>query len=172
MKRLIVLRHAKSSWDEPNLDDFDRPLNARGWKAARRMGTELKRRDMQFDLALASPALRVRETLNGLADGYGVFDFPIQFESGIYGAGAAALLDLVRTLPDGAGQCLLVGHNPGLQRLILELAVNDKNGLRDCVADRCPTAALAVIELAAQHWEDVAPGRGKLVELILPKELD
>ena len=83
MKRLIVLRHAKSSWDEPNLDDFDRPLNARGWKAARRMGTELKRRDMQFDLALASPALRVRETLNGLADGYGVFDFPIQFESGI-----------------------------------------------------------------------------------------
>ena len=136
------------------------------------MGTELKRRDMQFDLALASPALRVRETLNGLADGYGVFDFPIQFESGIYGAGAAALLDLVRTLPDGAGQCLLVGHNPGLQCLILELAVNDKNGLRDCVADRYPTASLAVIELAAQHWEDVAPGRGKLVELILPKELD
>ena len=172
MKRLTVLRHAKSSWEEPNLDDFDRPLNPRGWKAARRMGGEMKRRDMQLDLALASPALRVRETLDGLAQGHGPFAFPIRFESAIYGASTAILLNLLRAVPDHAGKCLLVGHNPGLQRLILELTVDGENGLRDRVADRYPTAALAVIELPTWHWSEIAPGSGTIVELILPKELD
>jgi phosphohistidine phosphatase len=172
MKCLTVLRHAKSSWDEPNIDDFDRPLNERGWKAARRMGKELKRRGMQFDFALASPAARVRETLDGLAEGYGEFRFATKFEPRLYAADTATLLELVHGLPEDAGRVLLLGHNPGLQRLIVELATDDENGLRDRVADKYPTAALAVIQLPAQHWGEVAPGSGTIAELIVPKELD
>jgi phosphohistidine phosphatase len=78
----------------------------------------------------------------------------------------------VHGLPDDAGRVLLLGHNPGLQRLILELTMDDENGHRDRVADKYPTAALAVIQLPAQHWSEVTPGSGTIAELILPKELD
>ena len=172
MKRLTVLRHAKSSWGEPDLDDFDRPLNERGWKAARRMGEELKQRNLRFDIAFASPAVRVRQTFDGLTDGYGGFGFAIRFDQKLYLADAAALLDLVRTLPDDLGQVLIVGHNPGLQRLILELAADDHRGLRARVADKFPTAALASIQLPAERWKDVASGSGNMVELIYAKDLD
>src|SRR5881628_778778 len=123
MKRLSILRHAKSSWDQPNLNDFDRPLNGRGWKAARRMGLELKRRQITFDLVLASMAARVRETLDGLRE---VFEIkgPIRFDPGIYHASEAALLSLVRELPETVKTPLLIGHNPGLHQLILELTCN------------------------------------------------
>jgi phosphohistidine phosphatase len=172
VKRLTVLRHAKSSWDQPNNDDLDRPLNARGWKAARRMGRELKHRKMRFDLCLASPAARVRETLDGLGEGYGAFDFAIRFEPRVYLADAATLLDLIRALSDDIESPLLVGHNPGLQRLVAELTTNDAKGLRRRVEHKFPTAALAVLELPVNRWADVEQESGALVELILPKELD
>ena len=171
MKRLAVLRHAKSSWDDPDLDDFNRPLNERGWKAARRVGRELKRRGMRFDLVLASTAARVRETIDGVEEKFD-FDAPIQFEQQIYLAGDAALLALVQSLSESISLPLLVGHNPGLERLILNLTGNDPDGLRRRVAGKFPTAALAVIELPAAAWADVKPGSGTIVELILPKELD
>jgi phosphohistidine phosphatase len=171
MKRLTILRHAKSSWDDANVDDFNRPLNDRGWKAARRMGRELKHRGMRFDLVLASMAARVRETIDGVQEKYD-FDAPIQFEPRMYGASAEILLSLVRALPDSVHAPLLVGHNPGLERLLIELTRDDDDGLRDRVAGKYPTGALAVIELPADHWADVAPGCGEIVELILPKELD
>lgn len=172
MKRVTVLRHAKSSWDEPDLDDFDRPLNERGWKAARRMGEELKQRKLRFDIAFASPAVRVRQTLDGLTEGYGAFGFPVRFDQKLYLADAAVLFDGVRALPDGTNQALIVGHNPGLQRLILELAAEDRSGLRRRVADNFPTAALARIQLPAERWKDVASGSGNIVELIYAKDLD
>jgi phosphohistidine phosphatase len=172
MKRLTILRHAKSSWYEPNRDDFDRPLNERGRKAARRIGRELNRRKMDFDFALASAAARVRETLDGVAETFGEFRFPVRFDRNVYLASAATLLDLIHDLPGDAQRALLVGHNPGLQRLIVELTVDDRDGLRQRVADKYPTAALAVVELPAEQWRDVSPGSGKLLDLILPKELD
>jgi phosphohistidine phosphatase len=171
MKRLTVLRHAKSSWDDSQLDDFDRPLNDRGWKAARRMGTELKRRGMHFDCVLASTAARVRETIDGVQEKYD-FGVPIRFDQRIYLASAETLLALVRGLGDEIGAALIVGHNPGLERLIVELTHNDKRGLRAKVDGKFPTAALAEIGLPAKHWPDVAPGSGEIVELILPKALD
>ena len=171
MKRLTVLRHAKSSWDQP-LDDFDRPLNERGWKAARRMGRELKHRKMTFDVAIASPAARVRETLDGVSETYGDFPFPVRFDERIYMATSDALLELVRALPEETESALLVGHNPGLERLIVALTSDDKRGLRDRVAQKYPTAALAVVELPAKQWPEVEFGSGKVAELILPKELD
>src|SRR6476661_3048412 len=102
MKSLAILRHAKSSWDEPGLADFNRPLNERGWKAARRAGRELKDRHIGFDLCIASTAARVRETLDGLIESYGNPDFETRFEPSIYEATSATLLEIVRGLPDSA----------------------------------------------------------------------
>jgi phosphohistidine phosphatase len=171
MKHLAVLRHAKSSWDEPELDDFNRPLNERGWKAARRMGRELRDKGMRFDFVLASPAARVRETIDGVQEKY-EFAGPIRFEQRIYMANDETLLSLVRGLPEKARAPLLVGHNPGLERLVVELTHDDGEGLRHRVATKYPTAALAILELPAHRWADVIPGSGEIVELILPKELD
>jgi phosphohistidine phosphatase len=170
MKRLALLRHAKSSWEQPDTDDFDRPLNERGWKAARRMGRELKHRKMRFDLCVASPAARARETLDGLAEGYGEFPFAVRFDERIYMASVATLLDLIRTIPDDSKSPLVVGHNPGLERMIVEVAKDDE--LRRRVEQKYPTAALAVVELPAKRWADIEPGSGEIAELILPKDLD
>ena len=171
MKRLTVLRHAKSSWDDATLDDFNRPLNERGWKAARRMGRELKQRGMRFDLVIASTAARVRETIDGVQEHYD-FAAPIRFEPRMYGASTDVLLSLARELPDTVHMLLFVGHNPGLERLLVELTRDDEDGLRQRVAGKYPTGALAVMELPTDRWADIAPGSGKIVELILPKELD
>jgi phosphohistidine phosphatase len=170
MMRLTILRHAKSSRDEPNLDDHNRPLNERGWKAARRMGRELGHRGLHFDYVLASTAARVRETIDGLAEKYD-FSAPIRFEPRLYMADAGTLLDLVRALPDDAQSALLVGHNPGLERLAVELSHDDRQALRHRVSEKFPTAALAVVELPAESWAEVQPGSGEIVELILPREL-
>ena len=171
MKRLTVLRHAKSSWDDAAVDDFNRPLNDRGWKAARRMGRELKHRAMRFDLVIASTAARVRETIDGMQEHYD-FAAPIQFEPRMYGASEHELLLMVRTLPEQVHAPLLVGHNPGLERLLAELTEDDEDGLRGRVVGKYPTGALAVIELPAKRWSDIGTNDGRIVELILPKELD
>lgn len=172
MKRLTVLRHAKSSWAEPNADDFDRPLNERGWKAALRIGRELKHRKMTFDLALASPAARVRQTLDGMQEGYGEFAFELRFDGRIYMALASTLLGLVRDLPESAVAALIVGHNPGLERLVVSLTRDDDHHLRRRVQQKFPTAALAVLELQANTWKDVDEGSGRVAELMLPRDLD
>lgn len=170
MKLLTLIRHAKSSWNDGSLDDFDRPLNPRGWKAARRIGRELKKKKIRFDVCLASPAARVRETLDGLSDGYGQFGFPVRFEQAIYEASAANLLDLIKELPETVTEALLVGHNPGLQRLILELTRKGK--LHEQVALKFPTAAVAVVKVEVPLWTDVQAGSASLVELINPKDLN
>jgi phosphohistidine phosphatase len=172
MKTLTVLRHAKSSWDQPNTDDFNRPLNDRGWKAARRIGKELEHRKMRFDLCLASTAARVRETLDGVAETYGEFAFPVKFEQQIYLASAATLMELIRGVGDQVDALMLVGHNPGLEQLVGMLTHDDEDGLRERAEHKFPTAALAVIELPANRWTEIEAGSGKLVELFLPKELD
>lgn len=171
MKRLAILRHAKSSWGDPDLDDFNRPLNERGWKAARRLGRELNQRGMTFDLVLSSTSARTRETIDGVQQHYAL-KAPIAFEKRLYGASAETLLAMVRGLGEAVTAPLIVGHNPGLERLIAELTRDDGKGLRRKVAGKFPTSALAVIELPAKRWADVEPGSGEILELILAKELD
>lgn len=171
MKRLAVLRHAKSSWDDPNLDDLNRPLNDRGWNAARRLGRELKHRGMRFDLVLASTAARVRETIDGVQEKFD-FNAPIQFEPQIYLATEEMLFSLVRTLPESVHRPLLVGHNPGLEQLLVDLTYDDAKGLRHRVTGKYPTGALAIVEFAAHRWADISAGSGQVVELIVPKTLD
>lgn len=171
MKRLSVLRHAKSDWDVPDLDDLNRPLNDRGWKSARRIGREMKHRGMRFDLVLASTAARVRETIDGIEEKF-EFAAEVRFEPQLYLADTDKLLSLVQALPDSIDAPLLVGHNPGLQRLLVELAHEDEHKLRARISEKYPTAALAIVELDIEHWAEAAPGRGRIVDLILPRDLD
>ena len=171
MKRLAILRHAKSSWDEPQVADFDRPLNERGQKAARRIGRELTKRGATFDMVLASPATRVRETLEAVQKEFEP-DAAICFERDIYLADEGTLLEMVRGIPETVQAPLLIGHNPGLQELVLALTRDDSNGLRKRVEAKLATAALVRIELPAEKWSEVEPGSGIIVELIVPKELD
>src|SRR5437764_3656416 len=146
MKRLAILRHAKSSWDDPGLDDFNRPLNERGWKAARRLGRELKQRGKRFDLVLSSTSARTRETIEGVQE---KFDFgaPVEFDPQLYLASEQLLLERVRALDEKTDAPLIVGHNPGVEQLITSLTHDDREGLRARVAGKFPTGALAIIEL-------------------------
>jgi phosphohistidine phosphatase len=170
MKQIAVLRHAKSRWDDRDLADFDRPLNDRGWKAARRMGREFNHRKFQFDFVLASPAARVRETIDGVQE---EFDFaaPIRFEQGMYLASEVHLLGFLRTLPETVQRPLLVGHNPGLQQLVLSLSGNEEDDFQSRVSFKFPTAAFAIVELAAIEWTNVDPASGRITEFIVPSEL-
>ena len=171
MKRISVLRHAKSRYDEPELDDIDRPLSDRGWKAATRMGKEFANRRMRFDFVVASAAVRVRQTIEGVER---AFDLPrpIRFEKGLYLASKSALIDIIRDLPETVRSPLLIGHNPGLEEFLLELSHNDDSGLRGKIAAKYPTAAFAIVELPGDGWARIEPGSGRIAELILPRALD
>lgn len=168
MKILTLLRHAKSGWDTPAARDFDRPLNVRGRKAARAMGREMRRLGLGFDRVLASPATRVTETLTELAQGYGAA-VDTSFDETIYLAPVDTLLALVRGADDAAQRLLLVGHNPGMEQLALLLS--GTGALRDEIAVKYPTGALAEIGFDLAHWRDVAPGEGRLARFIRPREL-
>ena len=168
MKILYVLRHAKSDWGDESLRDFDRPLNERGRKAAKRMGREMHERGIEPDLVLASPAVRARQTLERVQEGFGQA-FEAVEERRIYNAELETLIDLVRGAPAAAKRLMLVGHNPGLHRLVLALSEDGK--LRDEAAEKFPTAALAEIQFEVREWADVAPGTGRLTELLRPREL-
>lgn len=165
------MRHAKSDWGEAGLDDFDRPLNDRGRKTARRIGKELSHRGICFDLVIASPAARVRETIDGLTENLEL-KAEIRFEPRMYSASEQTLLEIVRDLPENAHAPLLVGHNPGLQQLVGELTHGDRDERRRRLAEKFPTGALAQLELPARRWSDVAPGSGEIADLLIPKELD
>ena len=168
MKRLGLLRHAKSDWDDLALRDFDRGLNARGRKGAALMGRHIRERGDAWGLIIASPAERVKLTLE--ASG---LESAVEWDQRVYLADAATLLALVQALPDDAERVLLVGHNPGLQELLLALvapALEDE--LFDKAAEKFPTAAYAVLELAVERWARCGPGRGRLVHFARPRDLD
>jgi phosphohistidine phosphatase len=171
MKRLTLLRHAKSSWDDPQQRDFDRPLNARGRRAAVTMGTWMRDRELTFDLVLASPAVRVVETLAGVTKGLGR-ELDVRFEGAIYAASLGALLDLIGQVDDRIGEVLLVGHNPGLQELLLHLTHDASAGLRAKAAAKYPTAALAVIGLPVAEWLAIRPGEALLETFVTPRDLE
>ncbi|HZF44043.1 MAG TPA: histidine phosphatase family protein [Sphingomonadaceae bacterium] len=170
MKTLTLLRHAKSDWSDAVRRDFDRPLNDRGRRAAWTMGAHMAAEDLRFDKVVASPALRVRDTLDEVARGYGGMLDPL-FEQSLYLASAAALLDYVRGTEDGVERLLLVGHNPGLEELALELAAGDADSpMRRQVEIKYPTATLAEIALVGESWADVSSGR--ILRFVRPRDLD
>lgn len=172
MKTLTLLRHAKSSWDGSVPRDFDRPLNARGVRGAKRIGRYLRDEGLAYDHLISSPAVRCTETLDHLWEGLGRSMTP-NWDRRIYLASAATLLDVVHDAPDSADSLLMVGHNPGFEDLILMLVPDRQDDpLRDQVEEKFPTAALAEIRFDVAHWSEVASDSGMLVRLVRPRDLD
>jgi phosphohistidine phosphatase len=174
MKRLITFRHAKSGWDQPALRDFDRALNDKGRRAASTMGRHLRHIGLRFDSLIASPAVRVAETLDAMFDGYGRRMAPV-WDRRAYLATAATLLDIVQEAPDTSESLMLAAHNPGIEELVLLLSteVDDQEiAARDSIEEKYPTASVAELSFDVDHWSEVAPGRGHLVRFIRPRDLD
>lgn len=172
MKRLTLLRHAKSSWDDPVSRDFDRPLNKRGARAALTIGQYARDHGMHFDHLIASPAVRVVETLDHFLEGYGK-PVEVNWDRRIYLASSATLMDVLREAPDEAESLLLVGHNPGMEDLILSLVPDDgSSALRDDVEVKFPTASLAVMEVKLDRWENLGADSASLASFTRPRDLD
>ena len=172
MKKLTLLRHAKSDWTDRSMRDFDRPINERGIRGAIAMGRYLAEQKTRFDCVIASPAVRVVETIDQLETSYGL-SLKADWDRRIYLASSVTLMDLLRGLSGDPDHVLMVGHNPGLEDLIFDLVPDDGTSpLRDEVEDKLPTAALAVLELAIEKWSAIEEHCAKLVALTRPRDLD
>lgn len=161
MKTLLLLRHAKSSWKDNDAKDFDRPLNQRGLKAAPVIGRLIRKRKLQPDLVISSPAERARQTIQLVLEAAGL-KAELRYDERIYEASAARLFEIVSQIDDEAAVVMMVGHNPGFEELV-EALTGEPLSL--------PTAALACIELDIEKWSKVRSGANQLSWLVKPKEL-
>lgn len=161
MKTLFILRHAKSSWDNAALSDFERPLNERGLKAAPLIGGVMRRNQFAPDLILSSPAERAKETAVLVKKAAGI-ESEIKFDERIYEASPARLLEVISEQNEKITSLMLVGHNPGLEGLLKSLTGEFQT---------MPTAALAVVDLETDKWSETNSSKGNLRILIRPKEV-
>lgn len=172
MKQLTLLRHAKSEWSDRSQRDFERPINARGRAGAELIGTWIKREGLRFDHALASPAIRVAETIDCIENSLGHTLAP-DWERRIYLASSVTLADILRGVDTNPQHILMAGHNPGLEDLIFDLVPDDgTQSLRDEVEQKFPTCALALLELDIENWVDAANGCARFAKLVRPRDLD
>ena len=162
MKILYLLRHAKSSWDDPEMADFDRPLNGRGRRAAPLVAEFMQDKGIRPGLVVCSPAARALQTAELVAGAEGI-DAPIKFDRRIYEAHPLDLLKVVCETDESVAELMLVGHNPGLEELTERLT-----GERE----RLPTAALVRIELKADGWAQVEENCGRRAWVVTPRALD
>ncbi|NIP80235.1 MAG: histidine phosphatase family protein [Gemmatimonadetes bacterium] len=168
-RTLYLLRHAKSSWDQP-LEDRDRPLAPRGRRAARAMAEYMKREALVPDRVLCSPTTRTRQTWEIVAPILGT-TLPVSYHDEIYEGGPGDVLDLVRREGNAEAALLVVGHNPGLELLAEHLAGRDTGEHLERLREKFPTAALAALELPAGPWSQVEYGAAKLIRFTRPKDL-
>ncbi|MEE4348804.1 MAG: histidine phosphatase family protein [Pacificimonas sp.] len=169
MKQLILLRHAKSSWKDGVATDFERPLNAKGARAARLMGEHAARTGIAWDEAVASPARRVQETIAQFADGYGQ-PVPVRETRDIYMANVSSLIDVLSTCT--GDRVLMVGHNPGLEDLIFHLTPADDGPARREVDVKYPTATLCRMTLKTGDWSNLPADCASIDKLVRPRDLD
>jgi phosphohistidine phosphatase len=170
MLSLALLRHAKSSWDASDLEDFDRPLNARGRAAAPVMGDALREFPFAPEIILCSPAKRTRETLHLIDPNLSEPRDDVCFEQQLYLTNAETLLERLRHVPATAKTVLIVGHNPGLHELALMLAGRGDAKSISRLEDKFPTAALAILTFPQTAWRDVGPASGYLEGFITPRD--
>jgi phosphohistidine phosphatase len=169
VRHLWLLRHAKSSWDDPDLDDRDRPLAARGERAAAAMASYLAGADVRPRLVLCSSGLRARQTLGAVVASLGD-RLEILIEPELYTFDAEVALARLRRIPDDVTSVLLVGHNPALQELALRLS--PRGTARDRVESKLPTGALVTIALPDEPWADLDDGKGAMEALVTPRDLE
>ena len=170
MRRLLLLRHAKTEHDAPSGRDRDRALDERGRLQARQMALHIGAKKLIPDAALLSPALRVQQTWAIASSEWP--PCPAQTIEHLYGAEMTDLLKAVRGAPDAASRLLLVGHNPGLHEAALAFTADGAEAARRALGDNFPTAALAVIDFDVAEWADVAFRAGRLDHFMTPKMLD
>jgi phosphohistidine phosphatase len=160
MGTLYLLRHAKSSWDDPALDDHERPLSARGWRNAAALAEHVRAERIAAALVLCSTARRARETLAAMVpalDG----ELVIRIENDLYAASSSSLLTRLRAVPDAAGPVLLIGHNPGLEGLVLLLAGDE-------APERMPTGALVALSTLSP-WPALGESPCRVVSVTIPR---
>ena len=167
MHSLYLLRHAKSSWADPTLPDRERPLAPRGQRDAKRIAEHLVGLGVAPELVLCSSARRTRETLELLEPALGAAT--VSLEAGLYGASAGTLLERLRAVPEPVASVMLIGHNPGLEDLALELASSGTELER--LGTKFPTAALATLTIGAATWERLSRGDAVLAAYVVPKQL-
>lgn len=161
MKTILLLRHAKSSWDDADLADFDRPLNQRGLVTAPFMGELIATREIDIDLIVSSPASRAAQTAMLVKENGGL-NAELRFDERIYEASPQTLLLVASELDNKLESVMLVGHNPGIEGFI---------GFLTGQIEPMPTAALAIIDLDIKKWADVKSGSGSVNAVIRPKEV-
>lgn len=162
MKRLYVIRHAKSSWSDPGLSDFERPLNKRGKRDAPFMAARLKEGGAKPDMIVSSPARRAAKTARAIAKALGFPEKRITEVITIYEASLQSLVAVVRELPDDCREVIMVGHNPGFSDLVGYLASDSSIYM--------PTCAVCCVDLDVESWADVSGGLGRTVSYDYPKK--
>jgi len=162
MRTLFLLRHAKSSWKNEDLADFDRPLAGRGRKASETIGRFLKEKEISFDLVLSSPAVRARETIDLILRA-AKLRADLRYDERIYEAPASRLIDVISQIENEHKTVVLVGHNPGMAELLQVLTGE---------TDEFPTATLAKIVFKNSKWTEVVTKKGTLEWVVRPKELE
>jgi phosphohistidine phosphatase len=171
MRRLMLLRHAKSDRSDPGARDHDRPLNARGRQAAPRIGAYMASHGLAPDLVICSTAARARETWDLVAPAFGSAP-KVVFDQAVYRNDPAVLLDLVKKMKANVHSLLLVGHNPSFQTFADLLAASGHGDARQRLREKFPTAALAVIDFAVDEWDRVHAHSGRLDRLITPSLIE
>ena len=172
MLTLSLLRHAKSSWDSPPRDDFDRPLAARGLAAAPAMGAYMRSQKLDADLVLCSPSARTRATLAlALPETAPSGKALIACEDPLYLAPATDLLERLKRVPSHHPHVLMIGHNPGFHDLALLLSKPQIGTAYQALAAKFPTASLAVITFPVTTWAEIGPRGGNLVLFMTPSHL-
>lgn len=162
MRHLALIRHAKSSWDNLDLDDFDRPLNKRGYRDAPFMGKKLGERGIAFDVIISSPAARALATSRLIA---AEIDYPedrIQTDERIYEASWQGLMEVVNGIDDAHSRAAIVGHNPGMSHFAAVLAGDGPGDM--------PTCAIALLEFSISSWSEAGPAMGRLRSFEYPKK--
>jgi phosphohistidine phosphatase len=172
MLTLSLLRHAKSSWEDRRLDDFDRPLNERGVRDAAAMGRWIAAHKLVPDRVVCSTAARTEATFALARKTWpGGSDLAVVRRKSLYLATPAALLAVVYATGPGVRHLMLIGHSPGLEELANRLISAGSRENREALAAKFPTAALAVITFPCARWSDIAPGHGRLAYFMTPKRL-
>lgn len=170
MLTLSLLRHAKSSWANPLLEDFDRPLAPKGRKSAPRTGAFIAERGLVPDLVLCSGSMRTRETLDYASEGWAPAP-QVVYEDALYHATVPALFAQLHAAPGDKPHLMMVGHNPGLHSFALQLVGSGDGPDLRALAHGFPSGTLAVITFERTQWRQIKPGDGRLTLFVSPKQL-